>query len=1436
MRKIKKLLVAATVCTLIASSVLNVSATSLGDTTKVGTRTTSSESTGFSVDSLTLQPGRTEKEVNLNWYAPAGTTTAKVKFGGTTVNAAVAELTTPTKVDSGKYTDTGKLACKVTVESLSPDTTYQYQISNDNGSTWSKEYTYKTPAADSFTFAFTSDPQIKDDGNNSWPIDNKGWNPDPNTNKTGWAKMMEVIGNSGAKLVISAGDQVEDQSWGKSSEYEAFFAPEEMSSIAYAPAVGNHDRHYMFKDHFNLPNEMTGLSEVKTTFRGQNSGTSQSHGNYIAATNEEKTQSKDSNGVAPNAEGYYDFTERRVMETNGNYYFVYNKVLFITLNTGAYPGGNDAESNTDSGKANNAEAEAIVNNFRTTIVEAKQEYYGEYDWIIVTHHKSTQTVAKHAADSDIENYVDAGFEKLMYDQDVDIVLGGHDHVYSRSYVLDGSGTPVSREKLNAVNNAAGVIYLTGNCASDMQYYTPFDKLDKNNNEDYPILANGQKGSAAYLEGKNKTGSEQEGYLPVGNQVYNQDYSPSYVLFTVKGDTISAKAYNLDGKADKPDSKQIDYFTVSKSLDGGVKIAGHENGNSSLDLTQIGYYDSGMTNADGGAMEIVDYNKETGWAYAVNGTAGVLEAIPIKEQKDKLTGDKVGLLNGYPIDVKALVSVDGFTYGDMTSVAVSPDGKTLAVAIQEADFTKNGRVALFNCGMDGKLTFQKAIEVGVQPDMVTFTPDGSKILTADEGEPREGYKNSAVDPAGSVSIINVSDSTVKTVGFGGYDSKRDDLVNAGIVLRKGSNPSVDLEPEYIACNNNTAYITCQEANAIAVLDLSTSKFTGIYPVGFEDYGTVEVDLDSSDSKYAPTTYAEDGKKVKGIRMPDALALYEVNGTQYLLTANEGDSRAWGDEKGANTNEVKEKNSPVNKLSFGKKVTWFDTTKYDGLESGTDYVFGGRSFTVFKVTESGLSEVYDSGSDFEAKTAGYLPDYFNCSNDDIEKESRSGKKGPEPETVVVGKVGDKDYAFIALERIGGIMVYDMTTPDSPKFVNYINSRDFSTELGVDDSPEGLKFVPADKSPTGNALLLAACEVGGTVPVYELTDTNSSTSAPEPGPVPVRPTDSQFDTIFTGSSATVSGNNIVSGNEIVTIDGSLTQAAAEALKEKIESVIKDKTKKLEEILITGSEEDVTLIKKFETVYLKAAGKAVKNPEVSGNCGNITSSDDVKVVGIGLNDISGDEATLKLEAVAEEAKPTVPTGYIGDKAVMVDIKIDGLKDPENLKYPVMITVPSPTGLDKSRLVVIHYKSGGGFEELPVVFNEGQDKVSFCTTSFSTFAFVEKQVASNGGGSAIDSTIDRNAWKIKLENEIKNAQPGSTIRWKGVTTLSNSMMKALLAKKDVTLVMEYTYKDKDYVITIPAGAAVDDDIPWYGPLYLAGRYGGNNATEVALPVSMPVN
>ena len=539
---------------------------------------------------------------------------------------------------------------------------------------------------------------------------------------------------------------------------------------------------------------------------------------------------------------------------------------------------------------------------------------------------------------------------------------------------------------------------------------------------------------------------------------------------------------------------------------GIPTGGYENGTAALNLTQIARYSAGQYNVDGGVMEIVAYNQATEWAYAINGQSGKLAAIPLA---GLTAGAHVEELTGTEIDVKALVEAEDstFQYGDMTSVAISPDSTTLAAALQAQGSNDAGRVALFTCEEDGSLTLEALVETGAQPDMVTFAGDGV-VLTADEGEPREGYGENIADPKGSVTVVDVEAQESTVVDFSAFDSQRDQLAEDGIVLKKGSAPSVDLEPEYIAVSGGKAYVTLQENNAIAVLDIESQAFEGVYSAGFEDHSTTAIDLDKKDDAYDPQTY----ESLLGIRMPDGIAAFTVEGTTYLVTANEGDAREWGDEDldtfylSEDERDFGEEGvtSPTGAITAENsglegKVVFFKTEDFDGLDPEKDYVFGGRSFTVFQATENGLEEVFTSGDDFEAHTAQYVPEYFNASNDNAVLDDRSGKKGPEAESVTVGTVDGKTYAFVALESTGGVMVYDVTDPEAITFVNYVNTRDFGTTVegseeyedgeldkwvtGGDVAPEGLLFLDAASSPNGEPLLLAACEVSGTVAVYQL-----------------------------------------------------------------------------------------------------------------------------------------------------------------------------------------------------------------------------------------------------------------------------------------------------------------------------------------------------------------
>lgn len=501
-----------------------------------------------------------------------------------------------------------------------------------------------------------------------------------------------------------------------------------------------------------------------------------------------------------------------------------------------------------------------------------------------------------------------------------------------------------------------------------------------------------------------------------------------------------------------------------------------NGVSSLGAELIARYNAGAYSADGGSAEISAYNSFNGFIYSVNGVKGTLDCV---QANNISNGETVGTLTGVELSAAKMAERldDDFTYGDITSVAISSDKRKLAVALQDKDYSKSGRVLVFECLEDGTLNYVGMAKTGVQPDMVCFNEDDTFILTADEGEPRMG--KTEVDPKGSVTRISTSDLSSEVIDFTAYDSERDSLIAKGIVIQKDSAPSVDFEPEYIAISGDKAYVCLQEANAIAVFAINEKKFIDVYSVGFEDYSRIPVDLNKGDETYNPATY----ENIKGIRMPDGISTYTMNGETYLLTANEGDSRAWPVTTEEFVNEIKDKTSPVNKIKMDSKVTWFDVSQYDGLEANMDYVFGARSFTIFKVTESGLEEVFDSASDFEKITAQVLPDYFNCSNDVIDVEDRSGKKGPEPESVIVGTIGERTYAFIGLERIGGVMMYDITEPGNAIFENYINSRDFSADIKNDDSPEGLYFVTANESPVKKPLLVVSNEVSGTISIIEL-----------------------------------------------------------------------------------------------------------------------------------------------------------------------------------------------------------------------------------------------------------------------------------------------------------------------------------------------------------------
>lgn len=480
------------------------------------------------------------------------------------------------------------------------------------------------------------------------------------------------------------------------------------------------------------------------------------------------------------------------------------------------------------------------------------------------------------------------------------------------------------------------------------------------------------------------------------------------------------------------------------------------------------YSTGNTNADGGVAEIVKFNEENDCMYLVSGQTQTLDIVKVNADGSTTLVKQV--------DIAALGEANDFSAGDITSVDVNTDRDLVAIAVQNADYTANGVIVTLN--YDGE--FVARYEAGVQPDMLTFAPNGNYILSANEGEPRDGYGEGVTDPMGSVTVVDLAAGNAAAYTFESLDGSRDALINDGVLLKADTAPSVDLEPEFIvvAPDSRTAYVTLQENNAVAALDLTNGTWKYVKGLGFKDHSAAGngLDLDQDGSIDIRN------ENVYGVYMPDGIDLVTIGGKDYLITANEGDAREWGDY--ANIDSAKL--VLADGAEAGKKIEFLDTTKTDGLTAGNIYILGGRSFSIWNADT--LEQVFDSGDDFEVVTAAEFPEYFNSGHDEAGLDKRSHKKGVEPESVTVLETNGKVYAIVGLERMGGIMVYDISDPAKATYADYLNVRGFSDT--VDDldrlgdlGPEGICTIPAENSPTGNAMILVANEVSGTVTVAQI-----------------------------------------------------------------------------------------------------------------------------------------------------------------------------------------------------------------------------------------------------------------------------------------------------------------------------------------------------------------
>ena len=518
----------------------------------------------------------------------------------------------------------------------------------------------------------------------------------------------------------------------------------------------------------------------------------------------------------------------------------------------------------------------------------------------------------------------------------------------------------------------------------------------------------------------------------------------------------------------------------------------------FEMSPLGSYETGTFDAS--AAEIVTYYAARQRLFVVNAAQGAVDVIDISSPT---TPAKLFALTatGAPIDGGSEVVPAGST---ANSVAVRADGLG-AMAIESPTKTDAGWLVFFDANA-AEPTVLGAVTVGALPDMVSMSDDGGFAVVANEGEPNDDFD---VDPEGSVSVVTLPEtlavptpSAVATADFhayeqGGSKTLPTDVRVFGPTVNIDFPVSANLEPEYVAIDGHTAYVALQEANAVAVVDLGSATVTDVWPLGFQDHGLDGFGIDASDKDDSINiaTYAD----LKGMYMPDGINAYTADDATYLVTANEGDAREWGSY--ADGERAEDLTICTDSALFGKNTDAgmgrLNVSIEDGYNTADGcydelYAFGSRSFSIWNTDGD---QTFDSGDDFEQITAAANPDYFNSDHSKSNLEGRSDNKGPEPENLAIGEIDGRTYAFIGLERVGGIMAYDITDPTDAQFVTYLNNRDFA--LSMEDStdvatdlplagdlgPEGVTFIPATDSPTGEPMLAVGNEVSGTTTIFSI-----------------------------------------------------------------------------------------------------------------------------------------------------------------------------------------------------------------------------------------------------------------------------------------------------------------------------------------------------------------
>ena len=547
-----------------------------------------------------------------------------------------------------------------------------------------------------------------------------------------------------------------------------------------------------------------------------------------------------------------------------------------------------------------------------------------------------------------------------------------------------------------------------------------------------------------------------------------------------------------------------------------------NANSALNINLVG---RGVLNAQSpeGAAEIVAYQASKKWIYAINssGDDAVVNILPADTfDTAALVKDNEGVISATNLTSVITLPLNENTQGDANSIAIDENNNLLAVAMAAKSTGDAGQIAFYDISGDSPV-FIKNVTVGFLPDMVTFTHDGAKAVVANEGEPSGDY---SVDPEGSISIIDITNNVIAdtaiNIDFKAYNNKQTELEAQGVVFANPNGRTIngnlinttvamDLEPEYVSISkdNKYAYVSIQENNALAIVNLQDNSLE-LKGLGFKEWSSLQLDASDKDGGVNFKSYPG----LYGMYQPDTISSFSWKGANFIVTANEGDAReyffnttdeadciakggldydeddgclAYIDESrvedltlAANFDYLNNDDDDIGRL---KVTTIKGDTNNDGQYESL-YAYGARSFTIW---DSNGLVVFDSGDDIARITASVHGEAFNNNEDENKGDSRSDDKGAEPEALTIGKIDDRTFAFIGLERMGGIMVYDITNPYNVQFEDYFYNRGLIKDANItgDLAPEGMVFVPAEQSATGNPLLIVGNEISGSIAVWEI-----------------------------------------------------------------------------------------------------------------------------------------------------------------------------------------------------------------------------------------------------------------------------------------------------------------------------------------------------------------